>query len=70
MKFSVDRIEGNMVVCIGENKEVIEFSRDELPDKLKEGDILSFDNDRIFLDIDEATKRKEEVSDLLDELFS
>ncbi len=68
-RFSVDRIEEETVVCIGDDKEIVYIPRAELPASLKEGDVLCFEDNVYRIDTEEAERRREEVRSLLDDIF-
>ena len=40
MKYTIDRINGNMAVCEDENGDLVKLMASELPSGVKEGDIL------------------------------
>lgn len=68
--FSIDRFEGDFAVC--ENKqtgEMLSIHRTELPQNISEGDIIKFENGKYILDIEATNKEKQEVKDLVDNLF-
>lgn len=68
--FSVDRFEGNFAVC--ENRETGEFvdiPLSELPENIKEGSMLKFENGKYILDIESTRKEQEEIKNLVDNLF-
>ena len=43
MKYTIDRIEGNIAVCENDNMEFIEISRDSLPEDAREGSFIEID---------------------------
>lgn len=68
--FSVDRFEGDFAVC--ENRktgEMINIPRESLPENVKEGSILKYENGKYILDIESTKKEQEEVKNLVDNLF-
>lgn len=68
--FSVDRFEGDFAVC--ENRETGEFvniSLSELPENIKEGSIIKFENGNYILDIEATQKEQQEIKNLVDNLF-
>lgn len=68
--FSVDRFEGDFAVC--ENRETGEFVNiplSELPENIKQGSIIKFENGNYILDIESTKKEQEEIKNLVDNLF-
>lgn len=62
MKYSIDRIEGNIAVLENiENNNLIEVNINILPKEIKEGTILIKQNDDYLIDIEEETKRKNDI---------
>lgn len=68
--FSVDRFEGDFAVC--ENRktgEMITIHKSDLPENIKEGSILKYENGTYILDIESTKKEQEEIKNLVDNLF-
>ncbi len=69
MKYSIDRIENNIAVLedinTGEKKEV-DISL--LPEEIKEGTILSFNDNKYELDLDEEEERRKRILDMFNRL--
>ena len=68
--FSVDRFEGDFAVC--ENRTTGDFINipiSELPENVKKGSILKFENGIYILDIESTKKEQEEIKNLVDNLF-
>lgn len=69
MKYAVDRIENSIAilenVANGEKKEV---PLEELPDNIKEGNILIFDNENFVKDEQEEIKRRENIKNRFNRL--
>lgn len=68
--FSVDRFEGDFAVC--ENRETGEFINiplSELPENVKVGSILKFENGSYILDIKSTQKEQQEIKKFVDNLF-
>ena len=58
--FVIDRFEGDIAVCENrETEEIININKNELPDGINEGDVLSFDGEKYEVD-EEAKKEIEE----------
>ena len=68
IKYSVDRLEENIVVLVEENGTLKDVSKYELP-QVREGDILLFDGETYLLDLDETEKKRQESQSLIDTLF-
>jgi hypothetical protein len=69
MKVIIDRFEGEYAVCEGEEGEVINLRKDQLPPQAKEGDVLLVEGKLIFLDATETEKRKKEIEKDFFDLF-
>lgn len=68
--FAIDRLEENSAVC--ENRETGEFVNipiSQLPENVKEGSILKFENGIYVLDTESTKKEQQEVKNLVDSLF-
>lgn len=62
MKYVIDRIEDNIVVCENlETKEMIELDKSLLPEKIKDGNILIFENNEYKLDLNEEELRRQRI---------
>lgn len=68
-KFSVDRIEEQFVVCIDDGGDILNIPCENVPSDVKEGDVLVCVEGVYYIDTDETARRREEVRNLLDELF-
>lgn len=69
MKFSVDRIEDNVVVLEGiENNEIKEVDIALLPEGIKEGSILELNNDVYELDLNEEELRRKRIQEKFNRL--
>lgn len=68
--FSIDRFEGNFAIC--ENKqtqEIVNIQKNLLPINATEGDIIRFVNGKYILDIEQTKKEREDIKNLVDNLF-
>lgn len=68
--FSIDRFEENIAVC--ENLDSGEFFNipiSSLPKNIKEGSIIKYENGKYILDIKTTENKKQEVKNLVDNLF-
>ncbi|MEH6949547.1 DUF3006 domain-containing protein [Bacillus sp. JJ634] len=64
----IDRFEGDIAVI--EFDDIMkDISKIKLPKEADVGDVLVFDGDRITIDTNEKVKLKQEIEDLMDELF-
>lgn len=62
MKYAIDKIENNIVLLESlEDKTKKEVSIDILPKDIKEGTILTYDNDEYKIDLDTEKERKESI---------
>lgn len=69
MKFSVDRIEDNIVVLEDiENNEIREVDISLLPEGIKEGSILVLNNDIYELDLNEEELRRKRIQEKFNRL--
>ena len=65
VKFIVDRIEGNIVVCEDNNSNIIHVHIDNILGVVKEGDVLTVDNDKYMVNKEETEKRKKHIQELM-----
>ena len=69
MKYVIDRIEDNIVVCENlEPKEMIELDKSLLPEKIKDGNILIFENNEYKLDLNEEELRRQRIRERFNRL--
>jgi len=69
--FVVDRIVGGTAICeCLETGEKIELDAKKRPPNCREGDILRTTNDGCVVDIEATRKRKEQLSERLNRLFT
>lgn len=69
MKFIIDRFENDIAVCEDENGKIIEFLKSQLPKNAETGDVIIQKNNRYYVDKQETSKRRQEIEELMDELF-
>ncbi len=67
-KYSIDRIEGEIALCLSDDGKIKELALNELPKKISEGDILTFDGKEYRIDLSETAKRREETRRVLERL--
>ena len=69
MKVIIDRFEGNYAVCETEDKKYINILKTELPQGIKEGDVLSCINNKWNIDTATTKERQEKIRNKLNRLF-
>lgn len=70
ISYSIDRFEGEFAVCENrETKEFINIKKNLLPKNCKSGDIITFKNGEYILDIENTKKEKDEIKELVNNLF-
>lgn len=69
MKYVIDRIEDNIVVCQNlETKEMVEIEKKLLPQNIKDGNVLLFENNEYKLDLDEEEIRRQRIRERFNRL--
>ena len=69
MKYAVDRIEDNLVIIENlETKEIIEIEKDKLPEGIKDGTILIYEDEEYKLDLNEEELRRRQIQDRFNRL--
>ena len=69
MRLIVDRIEGDLAVCEKSDKTMVDIELTQLPEDVKEGDILIEKDGNYELDLTETEQRRKRVQALMDDLF-
>ena len=70
MKYIVDRIEKNIVICENqETKKMEEFEKTSFPKEIKEGDSVILQGNRFEIDKKDTKKKKKEIDDLMKKLM-
>ncbi len=69
MNFIIDRFEGEYAVLEDERKNMSNVLKSVLPNDVKEGDILVFENGNYHIDKNGTTKRKNNIKKLMDGLW-
>ena len=70
MKLTVDRVEGNIVVCENEKREIVEVDIYEFIDIPKDGDIVKVNEHGMYEILEEETEnRKEDIQKRFSSLF-
>lgn len=68
--FSIDRFEGEFAVCENrETGEIINIEKNALPENIKEGSIIKYENGNFILDHNETTKKQAEIKNMVNNLF-
>ena len=70
MKYSVERIEENVALCEDDLGETRKLSLDELPENIREGDILVCTEDGYSVDSDETSARRKKMAEMQKKLFN
>lgn len=69
MKYVIDRIEDNIVVCQNlETKEMVEIEKKLLPQNIRDGNVLLFENNEYKLDLDEEEIRRQRIRERFNRL--
>lgn len=68
-KFIIDRFEEDKAVLECENGEMATLDITALPKKVKEGDVLCFEEGSYFLNEQETQERKDKIKKLMEDLF-
>ena len=70
LRYSIDRFEGEFAVCENlETGEMINIRIDILPDGIKEGSIIKFDNENYILDSETTKEIQEKIKNIVNNLF-
>lgn len=70
MKYSVERIEENIAICEDDLGETIKLSLDELPENIREGDIIVRTENGYTIDSDETSVRRKKMAEMQKKLFN
>ncbi|MCH5300621.1 MAG: DUF3006 domain-containing protein [Ruminococcus sp.] len=69
MKYIIDRFEGTKVILEKDEGEFIEIEKSLLPSDAKEGDCVEFKDNQYTINKKETERLKQEINDLMDDLF-
>lgn len=69
LKYSVDRIEEGFAVCEDENGKMLNINTDNLPEGVKEGDIISVDDGEAVILTEETQARRKKLAEKRKALF-
>ena len=68
-RFTVDRFEGGKAVLLCENGETAVLDRTALPKKLRESDVLCFEEGSCYLNAEETEQRRQKIKSMMEKLF-
>lgn len=70
MKYIIDRIENDIVICENQETNKMEnFKIEQFPEGIKDGDIVILENDKFKLDKEETKTKKQEIEELMKKLM-
>lgn len=69
MEFIIDRFEGEIAVLEDEKSKFTEIEKSLLPNNAKEGDCVVLEDGKYTINKETTEKLKEEIDDLMDDLF-
>lgn len=69
MKYSIDRIEENIVICEDDDSNVLKLRLDELPQNVHEGDIIEQTENGFVIDAGETQIRRKKMAELQRNIF-
>lgn len=69
MLYGVDRFEKDWAILVDGDGNAVNVLRSNLPDGVKEGDILNFDGSSYSYNSEETASRRMEAKSQIDELF-
>lgn len=70
MKYIIDRIENNIVICENqETKKMENFKIDQFPEGIKDGDVVILENEKFKIDKEETKTKKQEIEELMKKLM-
>ena len=69
MKYSIDRIEENIALCEDDDGNVLKLNVDELPQEIREGDIIEKTENGFVIDADETQLRRKKMAELQRNIF-
>lgn len=70
LKYSVDRIEENFAVCEDEDGKFINIQLSDLPEGVREGDLISLENSVAVILKDETEARRKKLAALRKEILA
>ena len=70
MKYSVERIEENIALCEDDLGKTIKLRLDELPENIREGEIIVRTENGYTIDTDETSVRRKKMAEMQKRLFN
>ena len=70
MKYSVERIEENIALCEDDLGKTVKLRLDELPENIREGDIIFRTENGYTIDSDETSVRRKKMAEMQKKLFN
>ena len=70
MKYSVERIEENVALCEYDLGKTVKLRLDELPENIREGDIIVRTENGYTIDSDETSVRRKKMAEMQKKLFN
>ena len=70
MKYSVERIEENVALCEDDLGNTVKLRLDELPENIREGDIIVRTENGYTIDSDETSVRRKKMAEMQKKLFN
>ena len=70
MKYSVERIEENIALCEDDLGGTIKLNLDELPENIREGEIIVRTENGYTIDSDETSARRKKMAEMQKKLFN
>ena len=70
MKYSVERIEENVALCEDDLGKTVKLRLDELPENIREGDIIVRTENGYTIDSDETSVLRKKMAEMQKKLFN
>ena len=70
MKYSVERIEEKVALCEDDLGKTVKLRLDELPENIREGDIIVRTENGYTIDSDETSARRKKMAEMQKKLFN
>lgn len=68
--YSVDRFEGEFAICENiQTGEMVNIKKSLLPENVKEGSIIKYENGNYILDINATKEKQENIKNMVNNLF-
>lgn len=70
MKYIIDRIENDIVICENQESKAMEnFHKNLFPSEIKDGDVVIKENDKFIIDKAETKEKKKAIEELMKKLM-